>query len=228
MLILGIETSGTVGSVALMEHDQLLKKRTLAGQARRHAQALTSEMAKLFQDANRSPSDCQGVGISMGPGRFTGLRIGVTCAKTFAYAVGCPVAAVDSLQAIAEECPDELAKVTVIADAQRGDLYVGLYQQEDGQWVRLDAITFHPAKAWIGSLSRSVTVAGPGLERWAADFPADCSLLSDRTVPNATTICKIAARQFQAGDVEDLWGLEPYYLRKSSAEEQWEHRAKES
>lgn len=228
MLILGIETSGAVGSVALMEDGQLLQERPLAGRGQRHAQALTAEMARLFQETKRSPSECQGVGVSVGPGRFTGLRIGVTCAKTFAYAVGCPVAAVDTLLAIAEECPPELTEMTVIADAQRGDLYVGNYQRKDGRWTRPDPITFHPAKEWIESASHAKTVAGPGLERWAAAFPEGCSLLREQLEPQALTICKIADWQFQAGETANLWGLEPYYLRKSSAEEQWERRTRRS
>lgn len=224
MLILGIETSGSVGSVALMEDGQLLRESPLAGQGQRHAQSLTAEMAKLFEETKRSPAHCQGVGVSVGPGRFTGLRIGVTCAKTFAYAVGCPVTAVDTLQAIAEECPKDLAEVTVIADAQRGDLYVGHYRQENGRWIRSDTITFHPAKQWISSLTGTETVAGPGLERRGNEFPANCVLLTNHSVPTAKTICEIAARQFEDGETANLWELEPYYLRKSSAEEQWDRR----
>ncbi|MCA9071334.1 MAG: tRNA (adenosine(37)-N6)-threonylcarbamoyltransferase complex dimerization subunit type 1 TsaB, partial [Planctomycetaceae bacterium] len=164
------------------------------------------------------------VGISLGPGRFTGLRIGVTCAKTFAFAVGCPITGIDTLQAIAEECPEELSEVTVIADAQRGDLYVGNYRNEGSQWIRQAPITFHPAKEWIGSRSEAETVTGPALERWVGEFPVQCTLLVDHTVPEAKTICEIANRQLETGDTANIWGLEPYYLRKSSAEEQWEHR----
>jgi tRNA threonylcarbamoyladenosine biosynthesis protein TsaB len=197
MLILGIETSGSVGGVALVENGQLLSNRPLANRGRRHAQTLAAELAILFQEVKRSPAECQGVAISIGPGSFTGLRIGVVCAKTFAYAVGCQLTAVDTLNAIAEESPPDITRLSVMADAQRGDLYVGKYHRQADRWIREGAIAMHPALAWCQNIPKTETVAGPGLDRWEKEF---------------------------AGEVADAWGLEPYYLRKSSAEEQWELR----
>jgi tRNA threonylcarbamoyladenosine biosynthesis protein TsaB len=224
MLILGIETSGSVGGVALVENGQLLGERLLTNRGRRHAQMLTAEIATLFQETQRPPSACQGVAISIGPGSFTGLRIGVVCAKTFAYVVGCPVTAVDTLQAIAEESPLEISRVTVIADAQRGDLYVGRYLRQQAGWVRVGDIAIPSATAWCQAVSAADVVAGPGLERWQKELEGRCQILSDLRVPKATTICQIGTRQFQAGETADMWGLEPCYLRRSSAEEQWDIR----
>ncbi len=65
--------------------------------------------------------------VSVGPGSFTGLRVGVVCAKTLAYANGCQLAAVDTLEAIAANSPADVVSVHVIADAQRGDLFVADY-----------------------------------------------------------------------------------------------------
>ncbi len=224
MLILGIETSGSVGGVALTENGVLLGERPLTNRGRRHAQTLTAEMAILFQDTQRTAFDCEGVAVSVGPGSFTGLRIGVVCAKTFAYAVGCRLSAVDTLEAIAQESPPNIARLTVIADAQRGDLYVGKYRREANQWIREGEIAMHPAIAFCRSIASTETIAGPGLDRWENELEGRCELLTDLRVPHAATICQIGARQFLAGETADVWGLEPYYLRKSSAEEQWELR----
>jgi tRNA threonylcarbamoyladenosine biosynthesis protein TsaB len=181
-------------------------------------------MGALFQAAGRSMSACQGVAVSIGPGSFTGLRIGVVCSKTFAYALGCPVTAVDTLLAIAEDSPADISRLTVIADAQRGGLYVGKYVRSAESWVREGEIATPLAKAWCESVSGSEIVAGPGLDRWEKELEGRCRLLSSLRIPKAATICEIGRRQFLAGKTADLWELEPYYLRKSSAEEQWELR----
>ncbi len=224
MLILGIETSGHTGSIALWEAGKLVQERSLSHLGRRHAQALTAELEILCQDAKRTPAECQGIAVSVGPGSFTGLRIGVVCAKTFAYAVGCQVAAVDTLAAIAEECPAELDRLFVIADAQRGDLYAGQYRQENSRWIREGTLAIEPAQTWCRSRSSEDIIAGPGIARWQAEFPAECRLIKEPAVPKAATICELGERQLLAGKATDLWGLEPLYLRKSSAEEQWDLR----
>ncbi len=227
MLILGIETSAAAGGVALMEDGRLLAERPLTAPGRKHAQTLTVEMDRLFHETGRSPADCEGVAVSIGPGSFTGLRIGVVSAKTFAYAVGCQITAVDTLQAIAEECPEDLQHIWVIADAQRGDLYVGEFHKSSGAWSRHCPIAIQPARSWCNSRKRDDVVIGPGTERWLKDLEVHCQVLPGHLAPQAATICRLGETQIQSGVVADMWAIEPYYLRKSSAEEQWERRQKD-
>ena len=80
MIVLGIETSGRTGSVALLRDGALVAERTTETGGRRPAQALLVELAALFEEAKLAPGDCQAVALSIGPGSFTGLRIGVVCA----------------------------------------------------------------------------------------------------------------------------------------------------
>jgi tRNA threonylcarbamoyladenosine biosynthesis protein TsaB len=224
MLLLGIETSGSIGGVALVENGAIIGERPLANRGRRHAQSLAAETADLFQKAGLSPADCQGIAVSVGPGSFTGLRIGVVFAKTLAYSVGCPVAAVETMQAIAEEAPGDVPSVTVIADAQRGDLYVGRYSKQSERWIREGSISMHPALEWCRNVARDEIIAGPGLERWEKELKDRCRVLSDLRVPKVATIARIGELQLARGETADLWTLEPHYLRRSSAEEQWDVR----
>ena len=226
MLILGIETSGSTGGVAVWENGKLLGERTLSNRGRRHAQVLVAESAELLEALGRTPSECRGVAVSVGPGSFTGLRIGVGFAKTFAYSVGCPVTAVETMQAIAEEAPEGVTSLSVIADAQRGDLYVGRYAKSDEAWHREGSIAMHPALGWCRNVNAAETVAGPALERFENELSDRCRVLPGLRVPEVETICRIGERQLNAGLFADLWALEPYYLRRSSAEEQWDLRHK--
>src|SRR5262245_22615939 len=126
MLTLAIETSSPRGSLALVEGDQVLKERSLEFE-QRHGQALVPDIRSLLPAAGRSLHDLSLIAVSVGPGSFTGLRVGVVCAKALAYALECPVVGVDTLRAIACNCPVDVATVQVISDAQRGDVFVGRY-----------------------------------------------------------------------------------------------------
>ncbi|HBO44409.1 MAG TPA: tRNA (adenosine(37)-N6)-threonylcarbamoyltransferase complex dimerization subunit type 1 TsaB, partial [Planctomycetaceae bacterium] len=87
MRVLAIETTERVGTVALSEGDRLVVQRSLdAGQ--RSAQSLAPAVVQTLADAGWKPEDVELVAVTVGPGSFTGLRVGVTTAKTFAYGVG--------------------------------------------------------------------------------------------------------------------------------------------
>src|SRR4051812_47674672 len=109
MLTLAIETSGPNGSVALSRDGALIDVQTLEREGRRHAQTLVVTIKSMFERAGLRAADCNVVGVSIGPGSFTGLRVGVVCAKTFAYATGAQVVAIDTFEAIAAASPDEVA-----------------------------------------------------------------------------------------------------------------------
>jgi tRNA threonylcarbamoyladenosine biosynthesis protein TsaB len=128
------------------------------------------------------------------------------------------------MQAIAEEGPEGVTSLSVIADAQRGDLYVGRYAKAGEAWVREGSIAMHPALEWCRSVKPDDSVAGPALERFEKELKDRCRVLSELRVPKVTTICRIGERQLNDGQFADLWSLEPYYLRRSSAEEQWDLR----
>jgi tRNA threonylcarbamoyladenosine biosynthesis protein TsaB len=100
MRILAIETTDKTGSVAAMADDNLLADLML-DRTQRSAQSLAPAISRLLKQVGWLPSDVQLVGVSIGPGSFTGLRVGVTAAKVFAYAVGAEVLGVNTLEAVA-------------------------------------------------------------------------------------------------------------------------------
>ncbi len=107
--ILALETSGTSGSVAALEGDRLLAEVSLAPSLR-SARSLAPGIAKLLAEVGWKPRDVGIVAVTTGPGSFTGLRVGLTTAKSFAYAVGAQVLGINTLEVLAEQAP---------ADAQR-------------------------------------------------------------------------------------------------------------
>lgn len=226
-LILGIETSGRCGSIALCCGDECLAERSLERTGRRHARTLVTEVDDVLRQSAVTARDCHLVAVSIGPGSFTGLRVGVVFAKTFAYATGASITAVDTLQCVAQVCPAEVSHVYAIANAQRNELFVGDYVREEGDWwVRQGDITIEDADVWCAQRSSDDVVTGPGVEKIEERLSSRCRLLesSDRE-PRASIVALLGARHLLAGQLSDAWSLEPFYLRRSAAEEKWEKDA---
>lgn len=225
MLTLGVETSGSAGSVALVEAGQVLDSATLSQTGRRHARTLVSELQSLFARCGRRPAECDCVAVSIGPGSFTGLRVGVVCAKTVAYAVGCQVVAVDTLEAIAAGAPAGEHQVVALIDAMRGDVFHAHFVRRGDAWVRDVAIRLGPWRELAQQEIPGCALTGPALTAIpVTDWPAR-RLSPEDWQPTAAAVARIGERQARLGDTTDLWKLEPLYIRKSAAEEQAERAA---
>lgn len=221
MLTLGIETSGPGGGVALADNRRCLAERSLPQEGRRHARMLVSEIRTLLHESLTPLESLDAVAVSIGPGSFTGLRVGVVCAKTLAYALSVPLVAVDTFLAIAAQSPAEIAHLQVIGDGQRGDLYVGRYQRfpEDG-WRSSAPIDIQSAEAWLQTLVPSDVATGPGLFRHESEAARRCSLLPvDCREPRAATVAILGEDLAAQGRAADIRSIEPFYLRRSGAEE---------
>ncbi len=227
MLVLGIETSGLEGSVAILRDENCLGEKRLNQIGRRHAQALVLEIGELLRVHSLTPGDIDLVAVSRGPGSFTGLRVGMVCAKTFAYATGCRFIAVDTFAAIAQNAPAELTRVFVIEDAQRDDLFVGEYARNPHQeWEQVSPIRIVSADEFLRSRSDLGVVMGPGLAKLETETLPD-HWLKDPHIrqPRASMIASLGRLQNQStvgeplAEENDFWRASPFYLRMSAAEE---------
>jgi tRNA threonylcarbamoyladenosine biosynthesis protein TsaB len=230
MLLIGIETSGVHGSVALVRDDVCLQTVSLNQAGRRHAQSLVLELREMLHAHGATPRDVDAIAVSRGPGSFTGLRVGIVCGKTFAYATGCRFAAVDTFAATAMNCPSELRDVWIVEDAQRGDLFAGRYARNAGDdWVQVEPIAVVAGDEWLAARPVDDVVAGRGLVRYdKSSSPA--RLLADDSIvtPTAARVAELGRRRLQqpaAGSGESdlsFWDAVPFYIRPSAAEEKRE------
>jgi len=224
-LILGIETSGPGGGIALCRGEECLSEALLEQAPRRHAQTLVSQIGTLLRDAGRKVRDLGAVAVSVGPGSFTGLRVGVVCAKTLAYTTGCQLAAVDTLRAIAANChssssPESIDRVSVIADALRGDVYAATYRLCEGQWSTEQPPAIVAAESWLAERRPGEAITGPGLAVYGQFVPAGCRQLPVETwAPRARIVARLGLEQLERGEAADCATLVPFYLRRSAAEE---------
>ncbi|MGD9854880.1 MAG: tRNA (adenosine(37)-N6)-threonylcarbamoyltransferase complex dimerization subunit type 1 TsaB [Planctomycetaceae bacterium] len=221
MWIVGIETSCREGSVALLDDDKLVVERSLSHAGRQHARTLVHELQQMLAESGVAPRLCDVIAVSRGPGSFTGLRVGVACAKTWGFATGCAVIGVDTFEAVAQRAPSDLCEIDVIADAQRGDLYLGRYRRRvDTVWERQGEVGIVPADDWLYELRTDRTVTGPAVENLRSRLTANIGRLPEELrFPTASGVARIGKRTAETGSIANLWSLEPLYLRRSSAEE---------
>jgi len=223
MLTLGIETSSRLGSVALWRDGQPLGERVLS-QALDHGALLFVELRRLFEELALAPSDLDLIAVSLGPGSFTGLRIGLTAARTAAYVLGKPLLGVGSLDVLAENAPPEARTVATALDAKRGDVYACVFGREHGRLRRRSA--YQVVKPEELDLPTPCHVLGDALARYRSAFERPGAVLLDEDLwrPRATVVARLGAERFAAGERQDLHSLEPLYLRRPEAEEVWERK----
>jgi tRNA threonylcarbamoyladenosine biosynthesis protein TsaB len=218
--LLILETSGRAGVVALAEGEVLRRSRTL-DETRRQARDLAPSVGELLQAEGWKPRDLQAVVVSRGPGSYTGLRVGIMSAKAFAYATGCALIAVDTFAAIALQAPPEAKLVDVLADAQQDNVYVQRFAC-DVLPKPASELTIQPFATWLSERGGDAWVTGPGLMKLRERLPADMRVVpEERWEPKAESLLRLGLARFVAGERDDLWKLEPLYLRPSSAEQKW-------
>ncbi len=221
-----VETSSRMGRVAVAEGETMRGERRL-DEARRHARDLTPAVASLLAERGWKPREIHAAIVSRGPGSYTGLRVGLMSAKTFAHAAGCVLLGVDTFAAIALQAPTALERVDVLADAQQDKIYVQSFVYCGEDWQPATALAIRPVADWLAARAADAAATGPGLHKWAARLPSHVPLLdASLWEPQPASLLRLGLRRYRAGERDDPMTLEPLYLRPSSAEEQWQARGK--
>jgi tRNA threonylcarbamoyladenosine biosynthesis protein TsaB len=231
-ILLAIDTSTERGVIALAdEGNRVLASTTDAG--RRHGRDLIPRLNALLDSAGIEAGQLSAIAVGLGPGSYTGLRVGVMAAKTLAYVTGAPLVGFNSLHAIGRNAPPEAQRVSVIADAQRGELYVaelirpaaGAPPGPSGE-TRIEAID-----SFCGRLETGTVVLGPALDspRIRSSIPAAFLPPDDAANgPRGECLIDLAREILATGRHDNPWLLEPLYLRRSAAEDQWDARLEPS
>ena len=214
MLLLAIDTATSAITVALHDGQSVLAESATLD-SRRHGEFVAPAMAEVLAKAGHSAADVTAVVSGTGPGPFTGLRVGLVTARTFAFACGIPVFGLCSLDVMAHEAwlAGEIRtgqSCVVATDARRKEVYWARYEVTVHGAMRRGAPMVAKAAA-IATEVRGVSVIGRGALLYAESFgprvgPLDVS---------AGALADLAARMIRAGD--DLAAPEPMYLRRPDA-----------
>ena len=230
MPILGIETSTLVSSVALATADTMLAEITLQTK-KTHSELLMPHIDKILGMAGIKKNDLKGIAVSIGPGSFTGLRIGLATAKALAYALKIPIVGVPTLEVLAYGCPVPGAILAPMLDAQKGNIYQALFKWEAGKLVEIMPVTVMHIDEALHKLTEyeePVLVMGEAavLHREKIEQVGKNIALAmpHVVVQRAGSVAGLGQLLLQQGIQHDLMALEPVYIRRSEAEVLWERR----
>jgi tRNA threonylcarbamoyladenosine biosynthesis protein TsaB len=221
--LLAIETSTRAGSVAgaRTEDGNLpqIYQRVLAPGVGT-AQALAPAIADLCAELAWTPPSLNVIAVAVGPGSFTGLRVGVTTAKVLAYAVGASVIGVNTLEVLASQVEPSATPLWAIMDAQRDELFAARFLPGQSAWQCEVPTHVIAIDAWIADLNGTEFVTGPVLSRIVSKLPSTIQVVDAlQWQPTAAAVAQLAWRDYQRGRRDDIWRLAPDYYRKSAAEE---------
>ncbi|MFQ5829316.1 MAG: tRNA (adenosine(37)-N6)-threonylcarbamoyltransferase complex dimerization subunit type 1 TsaB [Candidatus Methylomirabilia bacterium] len=222
MRILAIETSTLAGGAALLDGDRLVGEHVINVCAT-HSERLLAAVDGLLGEACWVPEDLEGLAVAVGPGSFTGLKIGVSTVKGLALALGIPVAAVSTLEALAWVLPFARAAVCPVLDAKKGEVYTALFHWEGERLVRdWDDTALSPGLL-VGRLSGPVTFVGDGVIAYGTFFQEQLGGRATiappaRRLPSPACVGQIGHGRLLGGEWIDPRLLTPHYLRPSEAE----------
>lgn len=243
MRILALDTATAACTVAVADGEDLLAELTLQV-PRAHSTRLMPLVAQALEESGIAPSDLDLIAVGIGPGSFTGLRIGLATAKGLAFTLGIPCVGVSTLRALAYGTGAAVGLVVSMLDAKRGQVYAGIYAaggREVGRWDELlppshlsvDELAerVRTVQAARGSVGQPVTLCGDAARRYA-----DALELGDAAqvappgalLPRAWAVARVGEAQAQRGEQVEPDALAPLYLRRSEAETLWEARKSSS
>lgn len=221
-VLLALETATDRCGVALMRGDHLLATLTI-GMPRSHAEWLTTLIADALRYAHLTPEAVTAVAVSMGPGSYTGLRIGVSAAKGLCFATGARLVGVPTLEAIALGVLRfaRLGDVIAVAlNSRREEVYLALFDvSKSGLRLRLapSALTLDEAVISLSDAASPRTwIVGEGaptLERHGGNRLGGVVRFLPEVGPSATRVALAGLERFRSGMIESLADFEPFYLK---------------
>jgi tRNA threonylcarbamoyladenosine biosynthesis protein TsaB len=233
-LVLAVETSSRIGSVALAQGNKILAETAFSAPLR-HSAEIFPAISDILKRFNRKPREIQRIFISVGPGSFTGLRIAVTLAKTMSLANAAKIIAVDTLDIIAANADDYIKdktpktehpeRIATILDAKRGQFFIAAYQRnsqstkksENSSWEKILPDSLMTPSQFLEKFThdkQTIWLLGDGLLYHKDKFEADTVRFMDEKYwgPRASKLFTLGWEKAQKNKFEDPLTLTPNYL----------------
>ncbi len=223
MRILAIETSTMLGGVAIMDETAGLIIETRLNVKTAHSERLMTEINHALKKAGLHIADIDVFGVAVGPGSFTGLRIGLSAVKGFSYATGKPIVSVPSLEAFAWNFPYSEHLVCTMFDARKNEVYAAVFRWRDIGFERVvDEASIKPADL-VSSLKGKVIFAGEGAliyRETIAEIAGENALFpaAQSMVPSPSNVACLGLKKALKADFSEPVSLVPHYIRRSEAE----------
>ena len=234
MIVLAIDTSTDAVSVAVSNSKQLLASAHVASD-RRHAELLVPMIKNICEQADISMREIDVVGVDVGPGLFTGMRVGIATAKTISQALEVPIIGVSSLDILARSVATTDRVVLATIDARRGELYWAMYRNDVGPSIEVKPAIVGLVSDCIVDLvdrGQSTLIVGNGAQRYRASMSESLEATGlsiewaseQLSQPSATVLAIITAELALHEQWQTATELQAVYLRAPDAEINWQSR----
>ena len=212
---MAVETSTLAGSVALLDGERVIGEYVLDVRVT-HSERLMPAIDRLLRDAGWTTASLEGLAVAVGPGSFTGLRIGISAVKGLGWALGLDVAAVPTLDALASLLPFAALPVCPVLDARKNEVYCSLYHWDGAGMSREWEYLALTPEALAARLTGPTIVLGDGAHAVASRHARVAP--PHRRLPSAAAVGVLGLARFRAGQVASARDVSPFYLRPSGAE----------
>ncbi|MFQ5965792.1 MAG: tRNA (adenosine(37)-N6)-threonylcarbamoyltransferase complex dimerization subunit type 1 TsaB [Candidatus Scalinduaceae bacterium] len=223
MKVIGIETSGLVGSIAVCDGNTIVGKKTF-GNTLSHDKEIVSSLNVVFEEIKWEPKDIDLIAVSVGPGSYTGLRIGITCAKTLAYGLGKPVIDVPTLDVLAEKVENDVKNFCPVIDAKRKIVYACIYAKNNNEKKRITDFLIISPYDLLDILPEPILLFGDGVQPYKEIFLQKKVVIANDGlgIADVVNVAKLGLKRYEQGKRCEINLLAPLYLRRSEAEERLE------
>lgn len=215
MRVLAVETSTLAGGVALVDGDRLVGEYLLDVRVT-HSERLMAAVDRVLTDARLRVDDLDGLAVAVGPGSFTGLRIGLGTVKGLAFGRAIPVAAVPTLDAMAATLPFAALPVCPVIDARKGEVYTCRYRWDGLEMRREWEYLAVPPGELAARLGEPTILVGDGAPSIVSPY-ARLAPLAHR-LPSPACVAQLGLDRLRRGQSAVVRDLVPIYLRPSQAE----------
>jgi len=222
MIILGIETATMTGGLALMDERKLIAEYTL-NMKTTHSSRLMPALDWILKDASLDKRQIEGIAISIGPGSFTGLRIGLATAKGLALGLNIPLIGIGTLDALAHNIPYPAYQVCAVLDARKKEVYSALYQRENDVLVRKNHYQAISPAELVDQIHEKTIMLGDAIDIYGEYFKEKLDDLvvfapDAQRLPRAAVVAEMGLMKLKIGETLDLVSSEPFYIRRADAE----------
>jgi tRNA threonylcarbamoyladenosine biosynthesis protein TsaB len=211
-IILNIETATKNCSVAIAKDGKTIVCKELATENFSHAEKLHVFIEQILAESNVQFSELNAVAVSQGPGSYTGLRIGVSSAKGFSYALNIPLIAVDTLQLLAKQISIANGIILPMIDARRMEVFSAMYDSNYNQIRATQAEIIDESS--YKEISETIHLVGDGIGKFTNTLTDEKFVFHNEVVyPSANEMSALSFEKFQNSDFVDVAYFEPFYLK---------------
>jgi len=212
-ILLNLETATTNCSVTVARDGKTVAVREHNSASYSHSEQLHNFIREALDEASFSFSDLDAIAVSMGPGSYTGLRIGVSAAKGLCFALDLPLIATSTLYCMALQKKVDSGVIIPLLDARRMEVYAAVFDANYTQLQPTDAVIVQKDSFLSYAEQGKVFLIGNGAEK-CMDLLEHPNFIFDNSVlPTATTMSQRSFEKFQDSDFENVAYFEPFYLK---------------